>query len=101
MDGAKRTIRDILSITKEIVWQKILAMRDEEIKVVNDRKTVEIIAEIVNTKEPFRNGFIITFDSQTNRVHKSYFIMPGGCQYCANSIWADYFMHAQKQILEI
>ena len=74
-------------------------MRDEEVKVVNDRKIAEIIADIINTREPFDNGFIITFDPQTNRVQKSYFIMPAGCQYCANSIWSDFFIGKPKQIL--
>jgi hypothetical protein len=75
-------------------------MKDEEVKVVNDRKTAEIIAEITKTREPYDNGFIITFDPRTNRVQKSYFIMPAGCQYCANSPWADYFIGRPKQILK-
>lgn len=89
-----------MSITKEIVWNKILAMKDEDIKEVKDRKTAEIIAEITRTRDPYDNGFILSFDTITNRVHKSFFVMPAGCQYCANSPWADYFMNMPKQILK-
>jgi len=87
-----------MSITKEIVWQKLLAMKDEESREVKDRKTAEIIAEITHTREPYDNGFIISFDGR--KVHKSFFVMPAGCQYCANSIWSDYFMNMPKQILK-
>jgi hypothetical protein len=86
-----------MSITKDIVWSKLLAMKDEEVKVVKDRETAEIIEDIIRTREPFDNGFIISM--QDGKVHKSYFILPAGCQYCANSIWADYFLHLPKKIL--
>lgn len=89
-----------MSITKDIIWSKLLAMKDEDIKVVKDIPTARLIIDITHTREPYDNGFIITFDMESMQVHKSYFVMPPGCQYCANSIWSDYFLHLPNQILK-